>query len=166
MSHSNVKRTGAIALLVICVAGASAIATISLEHYFIRPLIEIETRTIKRSSIPFNSSVYLSSDVGSCRGPGGHAPCFVGDFSQAELFNCAGTAATPSGCTRSVVSSSNPQNSYQITIWYPYVGRSNEASWVNCIYTTSGDPGQRYGAYCVSLSLTEFIVTEPAPPPL
>jgi hypothetical protein len=35
MSHNNVKRTAAMALLVICVAGASAIVTISLKGHFI-----------------------------------------------------------------------------------------------------------------------------------
>jgi hypothetical protein len=152
-------------LLVIGVAGASAIVTISLKGYFVSPAILTETRTINLSS-PFNSSVYLSSDVGPCRGPSGYTPCFGGHFSQAEVFNCTSGAALPSGCTQLVVSSSNPQNSFQITIWYPYVGHSNEPLWANCIYTDSGDPGQYYGAYCVSISSTEFIVTEPAPPPL
>jgi hypothetical protein len=165
MSHGDVRRASAIVLLVICVAGASAIVTISLDHYFIGPLTVTETRMINLSSIPFNSSIYLSSDVGPCRGPAGYAPCFGGNFSQAELFNCASSAASPSGCTQRVVSSSNPQNSYQITIWYPYVGHTND-TWTNCNYTDSGDPGQYYGAYCVSISSTAFIVTEPAPPPL
>jgi hypothetical protein len=166
MSHNNVRRTAAIALLVICVAGASAIVTNSLERYFIGPAVVTETVTTNLSSIPFGSSVYLSSEVGSCRGPAGYAPCFGGNLSQAESFNCAATAASPSGCTQRVVSSSNPQNSYQMTIWYPYVGHSNESSWANCNYTDSGDPGQYYGAYCVSISSTAFIVTEPAPPPV
>ncbi len=166
MSHHNVKRETVIALLVICVAGASGIVTISLEHYFIGTVTITETRTINLSSIPFNSSVYLSSDVGSCRGPAGYAPCFGGDLSQAEVFNCAGAASLPSGCTQRVVSSSNPQNSFQITIWYPSVAHSNESSWANCMYTDSGDPGQYYGAYCVLVTSTGFIVTEPAPPPL
>ena len=154
------------ALLVICVAGASAIVTISLERYFIGPVVVTETVSIKLSSIPFNSSVYLSTDVGSCRGPAGYTPCFGGNLSQAEVFNCASAAASPSGCAWPVVSSSNPQNSYQVTIWYPYVGHSNESAWTNCLYTDSGDPGHYYGAYCVSISSTAFIVTEPAPPPL
>lgn len=166
MSRSNVKRAAAMALLVIGVAGASAIVTFLLEGHFIGPVIVTETMTINLSSIPFNSSVYLSSDVGSCRGPAGYAPCFGGDLSQAEVFNCASAAASPSGCTQRVVSSSNPQNSYQITIWYPYVGHSNESSWANSVYTDSGDPGQYYDAYCISISSTAFIVTEPAPPPL
>jgi len=166
MSNNNLKRTTALALLIIGVAGVSAIFTLSLENHLIGQVTVTETRTIDFSSIPFNSSVYLTSDVGSCRGPAGYAPCFGGNFSQAEPFNCASTAALPSGCTQHVVSSSNPQNSYQITIWYPYVGHSNESSSENCIYTDSGDPGHYYGAYCDSISSTAFIVTEPAPPPL
>ena len=166
MSRLNVKRATALVLLVICVAGVSAIVTSSLERDSTGPGIVTETSTINLSSIPFNSSVYLSSDVGSCRGPAGYAPCFGGDLSQAEVFNCVAAAASTSGCTQRVVSSSNPQNSFQITIWYPYVGHSNESAWANCMYTDSGDPGQYYGAYCVSVSSTAFVVTEPAPPPL
>ena len=166
MSRSSVKRTTAVALLIIGVAGASTIVTFLLEGHFTSPVIVTETRTINFSSVPFTSSLYLSSDVGSCRGPAGYSPCFGGNFSQAELFNCASAAATLLGCTQRVASSSNPQNSFQITIWYPYVGHSNESSWANCNYTDSGDPGQYYGAYCVSISSTAFIVTEPAPPPL
>ena len=154
------------ALLVICVAGASAVVTISLGSHFMGAVIVTETRTINLSSIPFSSSVYLSSDVGSCRGPAGYAPCFGGYFNQTEVFNCASAAASPSGCTQLVVGSSEPHNSYQITIRYPYIGHSNESSWANCIYTDSGDAGQYFGAYCISISSTAFIVTEPAPPPV
>jgi|GEM_PF-3204759 hypothetical protein len=166
MLHNNGKRATAILLLVICVAGASAIVTSSLESRFIDQPTVTETRTINLSSVPFNSSLYLSSEVGSCRGPSGFTPCFGGNFSQAEVFNCVTAASLPSGCTQRVVSSSNSQNSYQITIWYPYVGHSNESLWANCIYTDSGDPGQHYSAFCVSISSTAFIVSEPAPPPL
>ena len=166
MSHNSGKRTTVMLLLVICVAEAGAIVSISLIGHFIGPATVTESRTMALPSMPFNSSVYLSSDVGSCRGPAGYTPCFGGNFSQAEVFSCLNAASLPSGCTQRVVSSSNPQNSYQITIRYPYVGHSNESSWANCIYSDSGDPGQYYGAYCISISSTAFIVTEPAPPPL
>ncbi|HMK82503.1 MAG TPA: hypothetical protein VK503_02175 [Candidatus Bathyarchaeia archaeon] len=168
MLRTNGKRVAVMVLLIIGVAGAGAIVTFSPVDNFIHsigPVSVTETGIVNAAS-PFNSTLYLSSDVGSCRGPAGYVPCFGGSFSQARLFNCATAAASPSGCTQLVVSSSNPQNSFQITIWYPYVGHSNEPSWANCIYTDSGDPGQYYGAYCVSVSSTEFIVTEPAPPPL
>lgn len=163
MSHTSRKRATVMVLLIIGLAGATAIATISLDDHFID--IVTETRTISFSSVPFRSSVYLSSEVGPCTGPSGHIPCFADNFSQAEVFNCVNAAELPSGCTQRV-SSSNSQDNFQITIWYPYVGHSNEPSWANCIYTDSGDPGQFYGAYCVSISSTAFIVTEPAPPPL
>ena len=168
MSHNNVKRKGALALLVICVAGTSVMVTVSFEHYFIGPVIMTvtETTTPNLSHIPFNSSVYLSTNVGSCGGPAGFVPCFGGDFSQAEVFNCGAAATSPSGCRWRVVSSSNPQNGYFVTIWYPYVRHGNESSWANCNYTDSGDPGHYYDAYCVSINATAFIVTQPAPPPL
>jgi len=166
MLHNKVERTTAIVLLVICVAGASVMVTVSLKGHFTDPVILTQTRAANVSNLPFNSSVFLSSDVGSCSGPSGFTPCFGGNFSQAEVFNCTSAAASASGCTQLVINPSEPQNSYQITIWYPYFGHSNEPSWANCIYTDSGDPGQYYGAYCVSVNSTAFIVTEPAPPPL
>jgi hypothetical protein len=166
MSRTSRRRVTVMLLLLVGVAGVSAIATMLLDGHLIGPAIVTETRTINPSLMPFNSSVFLSSDVGPCRGPSGYAPCFGGDLSQAEVFTCAIAAASSSGCTQYVVSSSNPQNSYQITIWYPYLGHSNEPYWTNCNYTDSGDPGQYYGAYCISISSTSFIVTEPAPPPL
>lgn len=166
MPRADVKRVAASILLVICVAAVSAMITSSLQSGSKGPVVVTETTAINFSSIPFNSSVYLTSDVGSCRGPAGYTPCFGGTLSQAELFNCADAASLPSGCTQRVVGSTNTQNSYQITIWYPSVGHSNESSWANCMYTDSGDPGQYYGAFCVSVSSTAFIVTEPAPPPL
>jgi hypothetical protein len=166
MRRREAKRAAALALLIIGAAGVSAIATLSFEGRFAGPVIVTERSTLNLSSMRFNSSIYLSSDVGPCRGPAGYSPCFGDNFSQAELFNCASAAASASGCTQRVASSSNPQNSFQITIWYPYVGHNNESSWANCVYTDSGDPGQYYGAYCVGISSTSFIVTEPAPPPL
>jgi hypothetical protein len=166
MSHDAGKRVRVIVLLVICVVGATAIVAVSAKGHFIDQPIATETRTTNLSRITLNPSVYLSSDVGPCRGPSGYTPCFGSNFTQAELFNCVNAASLPSGCTQRVVSSSDPQKSYEITVWYPYVGHSNEPPWANCLYTDSGDPGHYYGAYCVSVSSTAFIVTKPAPPPL
>ena len=166
MSHNNLKRATALALLIIGFAGVGAIFILSLENHLIGQVTVTETRTINLSRIPFNSSVYLTSEVGPCRGPAGYTPCFGGDIHQAEVFNCLDAAATSTGCTQRVASSSNPQDSYEITIQYPYVGHINESSWANCIFTDTGDPGHYYSAYCVSTSPTAFIVTEPAPPPL
>jgi len=111
-------------------------------------------------------SMYLLSAVGACRGPAGYTPCFGGNITQAEIFNCGNAATLPSGCIRSVVNPSNPLLSFQITIWYPYVTQSNEPSWANCKYQSSGDPGQQYFANCISTNSTAFIVAEPGLPPV
>ena len=166
MSRNMAKLVAAIVLVVIGIAAASAVVALSLRGHVDSPGVAGETSTINVSGNPFNASVYLTSDVGRCRGPAGYTPCFGGDIQQAEVFNCLSAPATSSGCTQRVVSSSNPQNSYQITIQYPYVGHSNESLWANCIFTDTGDPGHYYSAYCVSTTSTSFIVTEPAPPPL
>jgi hypothetical protein len=165
MPHHDLNRVTVIALLVIGVVMLSAIG-ISFPGRFTHSGTTTTTVTINPSAVPFNSSVYLSSQVGSCKGPSGYGPCFGGNFSQAEVFNCASAAASTSGCVWRVASPSNPQLSYQITIWYPYAGHANEPLWANCIFTHSGDPGRYYGAYCISISSTGFIVTEPSPPPL
>jgi len=112
------------------------------------------------------SWMYLLSIVGSCRGPGGYVPCFGGNYDQAEVFNCATPAASSAGCVQLVADETSPQFSYQITVWYPYSAHSNEPSWANCRYKTSGDPGQQYYARCVSTNSTAFIVSQPTLPPV
>ena len=110
--------------------------------------------------------IYLLSAVGACKGPTGYIPCFGGNITQAEIFNCANAATSSTGCTQSIVSPINPLISYRITVWYPYLAGSNEPSWANCKYQSSGDAGQQYFANCVSTNSTAFIVTQPGLPPL
>ena len=111
-------------------------------------------------------SVYLLSAVGACRGPAGYTPCFGGNVTQAEIFNCANAATSAAGCTQLVTNPSNASISYQVTVWYPYLAHTNEPPWANCKYQSTGDPGQQYFANCISTNSTAFIVTEPALPPL
>jgi hypothetical protein len=98
-----------------------------------------------------------------CHGPTGYEACVGGDFASAELFNCSSQAATASGCTWKVISSSSPQYGTEVTVWYPYTGSSEP--W-NCLYTDSGNSGNYYSAYCISSNSTAFVVSEPVPPPV
>ena len=110
--------------------------------------------------------VYLLSTVGACKGPGGYAPCFGGNITQAEVFNCLTAATTPTGCTQFVVNPSNASINYQITVWYPSVSQNIEPPWANCKYQSTGDLAQQSFARCVTTNSTAFVVTQPAPPPL
>ena len=144
------------------IALVSVAALIATASHFMAPVSTVSSTNTTVST----SSMYLLSAVGACRGPAGYTPCFGGSIAQAEIFNCASAAASPSGCTQLVVNPSNSSISYQITIWYPYLAQSNEPSWANCKFESNGDPGQPYFAHCISTNSTAFIVTEPSLPPV
>lgn len=121
---------------------------------------------------PFNYPMYLSSSGASStwffNGTTYSLPGFYSDINEAYVFNinnCASPASSSSGCIEQIVSTLNPQNRYNMTVWYPYVNQnSSEPSWANCMYYVKGTSGTSY-AYCISLNSTAFIVSEPGPPP-
>ncbi len=117
---------------------------------------------IRSSSVPWNSSYYLSTNPG-CSGPS-YGPCFSPNLSEAVVFKCASTAATPQGCTKQVNSSETAPRSYVMTIWYPYVNHADEPSWANCKYSVPAVGPQIFVAYCISVSGNSFIVSIEAPP--
>jgi len=156
MIHYQVSKSFAVIALV----GIAVL--IAVASRFLAPVPPV----LSASTTASPASMYLLSTAGACRGPGGYVPCFGGNVSQAEVFNCASEAASAAGCTLPVANASNPLVSFQITIWYPTLGRSNEPSWANGVYESTGDPGQQYFIRCVMTNSTAFIVTEPAPPPL
>jgi len=111
----------------------------------------------------YPGTTYLESYPG-CSGPTGYVPCFGGNSqTEAVVFTCTNEAASLSGCTREVISPSNPQYHYNMTIWYPIVGQLNETSNSNCKYVDSGYLGQTWYATCLSINATSFIVTSPPP---
>jgi len=143
------------------IAFVGVVALIAIGSHFVEP-ISTDSVSTTASTAP----IYLLSAVGACKGPSGYTPCFGGNMTQAEIFDCANAATSSSGCTQLIASPSNALMSYEITVWYPYLDRSNEPSWANCKYQSSGDAGQQYFANCVSTNSTAFIVTEPGPPPV
>ena len=148
-------------LAIIVLVGVAAL--LALASHFLTPVPPV---ILSSGTTASSVSIYLLATVGTCKGPGGYAPCFGGNASQAEVFNCANEAASTAGCTLRVENASNPLVGFQVTVWYPVLGRSNEPSWENAVYESSGDPGQQYFVRCVTTNSTAFIVTEPAPPPL
>jgi len=147
-------------LTIFALVGVAAL--VALASHFLAPIPTTSSSASTISTPP----IYLLSAVGACKGPTGYAPCFGGNITQAEIFNCANVATSPSGCTRLLVNPTNASISFQITVWYPYIAVSNEPSWANCKYQSSGDKGQQYFASCVSTNSTAFIVTEPGLPPV
>jgi hypothetical protein len=109
-----------------------------------------------------DSYIYLSAG-GFCSGPGGYEPCWGG--TDAYVFDCASSAATPEGCTQIVTSTLAPYPSYTIDIRYPFTNQTTP-SWANCLWTVAGvTPGQGY-AYCISVNSTSFVIGEQAGPHL
>jgi len=153
------RQASGVAVLAIVCAGLLAALMAS---YFLTPISNDSTPTSTSST----GYVYLLSGVGGCKGPAGYAPCFGGNITQAEVFNCLTAATTPSGCAQTVVNPSNASINYQITVWYPSLSQNNEPPWANCRYHSTGDPAQQSFARCVTTNSTAFVVTEPAPPPL
>jgi len=144
------------------VASISIVALIILAgHFMATELIGPSSGTSTATA-----SIYLLSAVGACKGPSGFAPCFGGNITQAEVFNCANVATLPSGCTQVVMNPSNQTMSYRITIWYPVLAQSNEPSWANCKYQSSGDPTHQYFGNCILTNSTAFVVAQPSPPPV
>ena len=150
---------------------ATAIVVTLVVVGVIAAVSRIETNThpapaVQPTITSSGAHVYLLSAVGACKGPAGYTPCFGGDVTQAEIFNCASAAASASGCAKLVVDPTNPQLTYHITVWYPYADDNGGTFPANCRYESSGDPTHYYYAYCIPLNATSFIVTEPSPPPL
>lgn len=146
------------------IALVGVVALIAVGSHFMVP--SSTSTTLTPTTAVSTASIYLLSAVGTCKGPTGYTPCFGGNVTEAELFNCANAATSSAGCTKVVVSPSDASVSYEITVWYPYLAHSSEPSWANCKYQSSGDAGQQYFAYCLSTNSTAFIVTEPSLPPV
>jgi hypothetical protein len=119
------------------------------------------TGTITQTSFSSVSMMFLSAS-GYATGPGGFMPVWGGD---AYLFDCAGEAATPQGCTHQVTSTLAPYPSYVINIKYPFANQT-EPSWANCLWTVQGTTPEQGYAYCVPINSTSFIVGEQSPPHL
>lgn len=127
--------------------------------------------TLPSLTTPFNYPMYLSSSGASStwffNGTTYSLPGFSSDINEAYVFNinnCAIPASSSSGCTEQIVSTVNPQNRYNMTVWYPYVNQnSSEPSWTNCMYYVKGAAGTPY-AYCISLNSTAFLMSEPGAP--
>jgi len=87
------------------------------------------------------------------------APCFGRDIDNAVIFNCAAAAATPSGCTTTVVSPGYTAYNYNLTIWYPDANAPAPNS--NCEFLPSLGYNTPFDAWCISISQDSFIMAQP-----
>ena len=131
------------------------------------------TETVASTTVPWYGLTYLgavpgcavSTDPPTAWYP---VPCF--GYSGPHLFNCAAAANTSQGCTQRINITGTSNQSFAVTVWYPYVNYTGPA-WQNCKYTVPSvpnPPGPQgpYYAYCISVNSTSFLITEPAPPPV
>jgi hypothetical protein len=111
-------------------------------------------QVVASNNLPiFGSFVAAPSGPSSCSVNGNPAFCITSEFSDAFLFNCAGAAATSSGCT--------VYTKYTITVWYPYVNQPNETKSANCKLSVQGDPNSPYFGSCFMVNSTAFAVSYP-----
>ncbi|HUI00670.1 MAG TPA: hypothetical protein VLX56_03460 [Nitrososphaerales archaeon] len=109
---------------------------------------------------PFPKAEYIvrPSNYG-CTGDNGET-CFGNNIDDAVVFDCASSAARPSGCETLVVNPLNSMLSYNITIWYP--AYNPPLPNANCeILPEFGGYNTPENAWCISISPTSFIVAEP-----
>ena len=101
------------------------------------------------------SRAYLSSIVGSCTESGphysGYAPCLTFKRSEAYVFNCGASAASPSGCAVHVGTATV---GFDLTVWYSIANQT--MPWANCAYLLGGDTYKYFGS-CIQTSPNSFI---------
>jgi hypothetical protein len=131
------------------------------------------TETVTSNRILGQGLWYLSAAPGCGVSASPHStsypvPCF-GPNSDAHLFNCAVSANTTQGCTQRINITGNSNQSFTMTVWFPYFNYT-VSSWQNCKYTVPSVPltfgvGPYY-AYCISVNPASFLISLPAPGPV
>jgi len=115
---------------------------------------------------PFPRSEYLISawqngggSSATSNGVFAGAPQFGENIDEAVVFNCADTAAKPSGCQTTVVSPENTSYNYDVTIWYPCAGATGTNT--NCCFLPAVGYSTPFQAWCASTDSGSFIITKP-----
>lgn len=113
---------------------------------------------------PFPRSEYLVpawNHGGGCgvsvNGVSVGAPCFGNNIDDAVVFNCASEAATPAGCTTTVVSSDTSYN-YDLTLWYPCPNPTPTDT--NCCFLPSVGYSTPLNDWCISIGSNSFIIAD------
>ena len=113
---------------------------------------------------PFSRSAYLVpawNNGGGCGvsvdGVFAGAPCFGDNIDEAVVFNCASQAATPAGCTTTVVSSDTAYN-YDLTVWYPCPNQTPADT--NCCFLPALGYPDPFNDWCISIGSNSFIIAD------
>jgi hypothetical protein len=86
------------------------------------------------------------------------APCLSRDIDDAVIFDCAVSAASPTGCRTTVVSPTNTENNFNVTIWYPQYNASLPDT--NCAFKPSLGYKTPFYAWCISVGQNTFIIVQ------
>lgn len=121
----------------------------------------VSATTTRFPDVPWVGEILYLTNGNGCTGGG--VGCFGPDFSQAFVFTCTKTAASPQGCTVQVNATSSIAF-FVVTVWYPYVNQTAGApSWANCAFNKpGGSPNQYYAmfpSYCIPIGANAFILT-------
>jgi hypothetical protein len=118
----------------------------------------VSTTTMRFTFVPWDGGTLFLQNGSGCPG------CWGGDFNGAFVFTCTKAAATPQGCTVQI-NNTKSIAFYAITVWYPYVNQTGEASWANCAWNAPGGSPKQFLAdfpvYCVPMGANAFIMTRP-----
>jgi hypothetical protein len=87
------------------------------------------------------------------------APQFGNNIDEAVVFNCAASAATPSGCQTTVVSPADTTYNYDMTVWYPCADAGTATT--NCCFLPKIGYPTPFHAWCASTDTGSFIITQP-----
>jgi hypothetical protein len=133
---------------------------------YIPTVVGIAGMTFTLVDIPASRSYMTAPSVGSfcsetTQNYTGNVPCFADTRSQAYVFNCTSTAATPSGCTATMGTGSS---AFNVTVWYP--AKNQTFPWAGCYYIVSNASGKTSADWevCIALTSNSFVVATPPGP--
>jgi hypothetical protein len=126
---------------------------------------------IVSTTVPWYGLDFVSAEPG-CATEYGQvsypSPCL--SQSNPYVFGCAAEAATSQGCTQQIHVTNTTNQSFNITVWYPYANYNGEQPWQNCKWTqplpSPPGPTGPYYAYCISINSTSFIIGLQGLPPV
>jgi hypothetical protein len=143
-----------------CVAGSTGGA------YFAQVGAPNQSSLMQLNPPPFPRAQYLGpawSGSGGCsvsvNGTFAGGVCFQRDIGRAAVFDCAASAATPSGCRTTVVSPTKPAYNFNVTIWYPDANVTSPSA--NCEFLPSLGYNRPSTAWCISISQSSFVIAQP-----
>ena len=99
-------------------------------------------------------------------------PCTASELSGAHVFDCASAAASPSGCSVTMVGSgmfptpmlngtgqfNSPILNNTLTVWFPRTGGAAQPAGTNCYFQVAHHYTASPYGYCYALNSTAFVI--------